>query len=155
MRRILLALVAALTLGVGAAQARPIPAAGLTVEEVAAWLKGAGLDPKISKTDDGEPYVSTAKGGINFDVDLYDCADGRCRALQFVAGFDLKEPLPADKANAWNLKKRYVRVYLDANGDPTFAYDVNVAPGGSYEALDDDLDIFVQFLPEILAYIGW
>lgn len=155
MRPILLALAAALTLGAGAVHARPIPAAGLTVEEVAAWMTSAGLEPKISKADDGAPYVTTAKGGINFNVDLYDCADGRCRALQFVAGFDLKEPLPAEKANAWNLRKRYVRVYLDANGDPTFAYDVNVAPGGSYEALDDDLDVFVQLLPEILEHIGW
>jgi hypothetical protein len=151
----LLALVAALMLGVGAAQARPIPEAGLTVEEVAAWLKSEGFDAKISKTDDGAPYVATAKAGINFDVDLYDCTDGRCRALQFVAGFDLKEPLPPAKANEWNAKKRYLRAYIDQNGDPTFAYDTNVGPGGTYEALQDDLNVFVQFLPQVLEHIGW
>ena len=32
---------------------------------------------------------------------------------------------------------------------------VNAAPGGSYEALQDDLDVFVQFLPEMLEHIGW
>jgi len=155
MTRMLPAIVAALVLAAGAAHARPIPDAGLTVEEVSAFMKSAGYDPKIEKTDQGAPYVSLKKDGVNFDIDLYDCANNRCRAIQFVASFDLKEPLSADKANAWNLTKRYVRVYLDGGGDPIFAYDANVAPGGTYEALQDDLDVFVQFLPEMLEHIGW
>lgn len=160
MTRMLTAIVAALALSTsllnaGAADARPIPDAGLTVEEVSAFMKSAGFDPKIEKTDQGEPYVSLKKDGVNFDIDLYDCADRRCRAIQFVASFDLKEPLAAGKANDWNLRKRYVRLYLDSNGDPIFAYDANVAPGGSYEALQDDVDVFVQFFPEMLEHIGW
>jgi hypothetical protein len=155
MKRMLLAAVAALSLGAGASEARPIPDAGLTVEEVLAFMKGAGFDAKIAKTDQGAPYVSTQKDGINFDLDLYDCTDNRCRAVQFVASFDLKEPLSAAKINAWNLGKRYVRVYVDAAGDPIFAYDANLAPGGTYEALQDDLDVFVQFFPEMLDHIGW
>lgn len=155
MKRAMLAALAALALGAGAVQARPIPDAGLTVEELLAFVKSAGFDAKIEKTDQGEPYVSTSKDGINFDLDLYDCDKAKCRAVQFVASFDMKEPLSADKANAWNLQKRYIRVYLDKNGDPIFAYDANLAPGGTYEALQDDLDIFVQFLPEMLEHIGW
>jgi hypothetical protein len=151
----LLAAVAALVLGASAVQARPIPDAGLTVEEVLAFMKSAGFDAKIAKTDAGAPYVTTEKDGVNFDVDLYDCKDSRCRAVQFTASFDLKEPLALAKANEWNLKKRYLRAYLDSNGDPIFAYDANLAPGGSYEALQDDLDVFVQFFPEILEHIGW
>lgn len=146
---------AALLLVAGAVQARPIPAAGLTVEEVAAFLKSAGFEARIEKGSDGAPYVTSMASDINFDVDLYDCDAGRCRALQFVASFDLKAPLGAEKANAWNLSKRYIRVYLDQSGDPIFAYDANVAPGGTYEALQDDLDVFTQFLPEMLEHIGW
>jgi len=141
--------------GAGEAAARPIPAAGMTVEEVLAFVKSAGFDAKIEKTDDGEPYVTTSKDGINFDIDLYDCERGKCRAIQFLASFDLKEPLSAAKANEWNMTKRYVRVYLDKTGDPVFAYDANVAPGGTYEALQDDLDVFLQFIPEMLEHIGW
>lgn len=155
MKRLMLAALAALTLCAGAAHARPISDAGLTVEELLAFMKSAGFDAKIEKTDQGEPYVSTSKDGINFDLDLYDCDKAKCRAVQFVASFDLKEPLSAAKANEWNLQKRYVRVYLDKGGDPVFAYDANLAPGGSYEALQDDLDVFVQFLPEMLEHIGW
>lgn len=155
MKRVLLAAVACLILG-GAAEARPINDKGMTVEEVAAWLKSAGHEPKISKSDEGKSYVhSTTQGGVNFDIDLYDCTENRCRALQFVASFDVKEPLPVAKINEWNMQKRYVRGYIDTAGDPTFLYDANVAPGGTYEALQDDLDVFLQFIPDILEHIGW
>ena len=155
MKRRLLALVAILVVGAGAAEARPIPDAGLTIEEMLAFTKSAGLDAKIAKGDQGAPYITTAKDGINFDIDLYDCKDGRCRAVQFVASFDLKEPLSAAKTNQWNLTKRYVRLYLDDAGDPIFAYDANLSPGGTYEALKDDLNIFLQFMPDMLERIGW
>ena len=155
MIRYLLAAAAWLALS-GAAEARPIPDKGMTVEEVAAFVKSAGFDPKIMKTEQGQPYVqSTTATGVNFSIDLYDCTEGRCRAVQFVASFDLKEPLAADKANAWNMNKRYLRLYLNETGDPVFLYDANVAPGGTYEALQDDLDVFVQFMSEALEHIGW
>lgn len=154
MIRYLLAAAACLAL-CGAAQARPIPPKGMTVEEVAAFVKAAGFDPKIAKTEQGQPYVSTTANGVNFNVDLYDCTDGRCRAVQFVASFDLKDPLPAHKANAWNLDKRYLRLALNDTGDPSFLYDANVAPGGTYEALQDDLKVFLQFLQEGMQHIGW
>ena len=155
MIRYLLAAAACLAL-CGAAEARPIPDKGMTVEEVAAFVKSAGFDPKIDKTEQGQSYVHSAtQGGVNFNIDLYDCTEGRCRALQFVASFDLKAPLAADKANAWNMNKRYLRLYLDKDGDPTFLYDANVAPGGTYEALQDDMDVFMQFLQEGMEHIGW
>lgn len=157
MTRTILAAAAAfsLALGVAGAQARPIPDAGLTVEEISAFMKSAGYDPKIEKSGDGSSYVTAKKDGVAFDIDTYDCDKARCRAIQFVASFDLKDPLPLAKVNEWNLKKRYVRAYVDESGDPVFAYDANVSPGGSYEALQDDLDVFVQFLPEILEHIEW
>lgn len=155
MRRLLLAAVAGLVV-CGTAQARPINDKGMTIEEVSAWVKAAGYEPKIEKTADGESYITTkTKGGVNFDVDLYDCEAGRCRAVQFTASFDLKSPLPLAKANDWNRTKRYVRLYVNKDGDPVFQYDANVAPGGTYEALDDDLDVFTQFIPEMLEHIDW
>lgn len=156
MIRYLLAAAACVALMGGPAQARPINDKGMTVEEVAAFVKAAGFDPKIEKTEQGQPYVhSTTANGVNFNLDLYDCTEGRCRAVQFVASFDLKEPLAADKANAWNMNKRYLRLYLNETGDPTFLYDANVAPGGTYEALQDDMDVFLQFLQEGMEHIGW
>jgi len=155
MMRVILAGAAIYCLLAGGAQARSIPEAGMTAEEVLAFVKGAGLEAKIEKTDEGEPYIATSKDGVNFDLDLYDCEKARCRAVQFVASFELKTPLTAEQVNTWNLQKRYVRAYTNKGGDVLFAYDANVAPGGTSEALQDDLDIFLQFIPEILEHIGW
>ncbi|MDZ4370689.1 MAG: YbjN domain-containing protein, partial [Phenylobacterium sp.] len=156
MMRVLLAAAVSLAITAGAAEARPIPKDGLAIEDVIAFLKAEGFEPKVERGDDGTRYVQAElPNGVKFEVDLYDCADNKCRALQFLSSFDLKEPLGAEKANAWNQSKRYVRVYLDESGDPIFAYDANVAPGGTFEALQDDLDVFLQFLPEILQHIGW
>jgi hypothetical protein len=158
MKRTILALAAvfSMAIGVGAAQARPIPEAGMTIEEVLTFMKGAGFEAAITKDNDGDRYVTTKKDGINFEVDVYDCDKaGRCRAVQFVASFELKAKLAADKVNEWNRDKRYVRIYLGKDGDPVFSYDANVAPGGTYEALQDDLDVFVQFIPDMLEHIGW
>ena len=160
MKRVLAAAAASLAIAAlasaGAAEARPIPEAGLAIEDVIAFLKAEGFDPKVEKTDDGTRYVQAqAANGVKFEVDLYDCTDGRCRAVQFLSSFDLEQPLGLEKANDWNRTKRYVRVYLDPAGDPIFAYDANVAPGGTFEALRDDLDVFLQFLPEMLQHIGW
>jgi hypothetical protein len=139
-----------------AAQARPIPKEGLAIEDVIAFLVAQGFEPKVERTDDGTRYVQAqAANGVKFEVDLYDCEASKCRAVQFLSSFDLKEPMSLDKANEWNRTKRYIRVYLDPAGDPIFAYDANVAPGGTYEALQDDLDVFLQFLPEMLQHIGW
>lgn len=156
MKRIAWAAGAAFLLMCGAAQARPINDAGMTIEEVSAWVKSAGYDPKVEKDDDGERYV-TAKttDGITFNIDLYDCEKARCRALQFTVSFDVKAPVTLAKANEWNQGKRYVKMYIDKEGDPYFQYDANVAPGGTFEALDDDLDVFVSFLPDITEHIDW
>lgn len=158
MRNLLLAATAAAFALCGAADARPINDKGLTIEEVSAWVKSAGYTPKIEKNADGDRYVTTKTkdGSVNFDIDLYDCDEAaRCRALQFTASFNLKNGLDPAKANEWNRTKRYVRLYLDGERDPIFQYDANVAPGGSYEALDDDLEVFVQFIPVMLEYIDW
>lgn len=140
----------------GGAQARPIDEQGLSVEEVAAWVKSVGFDPKIEKTDAGEPYVRIkTPSGVNFDVDLYDCGAGKCRAVQFTVIFELEKKLSLDAVNSWNSDKRYIRMFLNKQGNAVFQYDCNVAPGGTFEALDDDLDIFVDFMPEMMTHIGW
>lgn len=155
MKSFLLAAALGLALS-GAAQARPINDKGMTLEEVSAWVKASGHEPKIEKTKDGVRYLTTkTKDGVNFDVDLYDCEKDRCRALQFTASFDVEKPLDAKSANEWNRKKRYVRMYVDEQGDPLFQYDANVAPGGTFEALDDDLEVFLQFIPDMMEHIGW
>ena len=156
MRTSLLAAGAAvLLLSGGAASAAPEPHKdGMTLKEIQAWLLESGYKAEL-KTDDGEGYITSAAEGVRFEVYPNDCRKGRCASMQMVAAFNVKDKLDAQKANAWNSAKRYVDCYIDDEGDPWFTYDINVSPGGTRAALDDNFSIWLSFLPDIKQHIGW
>ena len=165
MKRGWAAMAAGVTMAVmacGQAQAkeavREIPKGGLTLAEVVAWLQGAGYKAEIKSTKDGEKFIGTAAEGGNFDLYLDDCdKDKRCTSLEFVAGFDLKDGLKdgQSKINEWNSSKRWLRGYVDKESDPWCIMDVSVAPGRSYDALDDDFTTWRTMMNEFKTFIGW
>jgi hypothetical protein len=157
MLKTVLAACAAVTLAAsaGAAGAKALPEGGLTAKEVAAWMSDDGYTAKVVK-DGADEYVDASADGLNFTVDLYDCDRGRCRAVQFTASFEKNENTPTlQQLNTWNASKRYVKLYLTSKGDAVFQFDANIAPGGTWEALQDDLDVFVGFFPEIKTLLKW
>lgn len=143
--------------GVTAAQAKPIPDGGLTLEETVAWLQGAGYKAEILTRKDTSKsrYIGSASGGVNFYIDLYDCKTTRCASLQFYSAFDKDKPLTAAKLNEWNKDNRYSRGYIDDEGDPYVEYDANLSPGGTYEALEDDLQVWANSLDSFTTFIDW
>ena len=146
-------LVAALV--AGPASAAELPKGGLTIEEMQTWLRDAGYKADL-KTEDDTSRIASATEGVNFDVYMYDCAkDKRCASLQFRAGFDLTEAMAPAKANEWNTKKRYAKVYLDDESDPYLEYDANLSPGGTYEALKDDFGVWQNMISEFKDFIDW
>lgn len=144
---------AVLVLSGGAASAQPHKD-GMTVKEIQAWLLESGYKAELKK-DDGEGYISSSAEGVSFEVYPNDCRQGRCASMQMVAAFNMKEKLTAQKANEWNAAKRYVDCYIDNEGDPWFTYDINVSPGGTRAALDDNFSVWLSFLPDIKQHIGW
>lgn len=133
----------------------PLHRDGVTPAEVVAWLRGEGYKAELDVDSEDLPMVRSAAGPINFDVYFYDCAASRCRAIQFSAGFDLTEGATAARINEWNRDNRYLKAYLDDSNDPTVQYDVNVAPGGTYESLDDDLGLFAGMVGDFARFIGF
>ncbi|MBX3484257.1 YbjN domain-containing protein [Phenylobacterium sp.] len=155
MLKTILAACAALAMAAGAAEAKPLPAGGLTAKEIAAWMSSNGYKAKV-ETQDGEAYVDAETNGLNFSVDLYDCDKGRCRAVQFTVSFEKNKDTPSlQQMNDWNATKRYLKGYVSSKGDAVFQFDVNVDPGGTWEALEDDLDVFVGFMGDVTAFVKW
>ncbi len=146
---------ALLMLVASAAQAKPLPEGGMTGAEMKAWLVGTGETVELTKGDDGDPILKTDIDGMKVSIYLYDCTKERCTSIQMSVGLDLDEPLSAEKTNTWNQTKRYVHVYTDDEGDPYFSYDVNLAPGGTYEALEDNWAVYLSMLPDIREFVGW
>ncbi|WP_332764272.1 YbjN domain-containing protein [Phenylobacterium sp.] len=153
-RLIAMSLAAFVWLG-GAAQAAEIAKGGMSVKEVKAWLTDGGYKAEVAKDDAGDEYLKSAAEGVSFDVHFYDCEKARCTSIQMIAGFDMDAKLAMDKVNAWNSKKRYVDCFIDDDGDPWFTYDINLSPGATREALDDNFAVWLSFLPDMKTHIGW
>jgi hypothetical protein len=155
MRRPVSAAIAACVLAampLASARAEALPAGGLTIDELAQALKRAELPVTLKKTDSGEAYVESRAEGTTFQVWLYDCKQSRCASIQFQAAYDAENGLDPGKVNEWNRDKRYVRMWLDEQRDPYFQYDVNVAPGGTFEALKDEIGVWKTYLPEFRRF---
>jgi hypothetical protein len=140
MQREILAGAAALAVAFGSTgvSAKDIPAGGVTIEELAAWLQDAGYKAQIQTTSDGKRNIYSASDGTSFHIFLYDCKDVRCGSIEFSYGVDTKGAWNADKMNAWNQANRWGRAYSDKVNDPWLEYDVDLTPGGTYELLDDE-----------------
>lgn len=156
MKTAIIALAAMTALAAGAAQAEDIHKDGMTGPEVSAWLQKGGYKAELTKDDSGDPMINSAADGHNFKIYFYDCdAAKRCKALQFSAGFDLKEGLTLAKANEWNRKNRYLKAYLDDDLDPYVQYDVNVNAGRTLSGLDDDFGVWTGMIGDFTKFIDW
>jgi hypothetical protein len=155
MKHLLLGAACTLLLATGA-QAKPISDKGLTVKEIQTWLMDGGYKAEIVKADKGEDYIKSAAEGTNYQIYMEDCDETHhCRSLQFSTGFNLEKGTTAAKINEWNSDNRYVKAYIDGENDPYLQYDANLAPGGTYEALDDDFAVWRSFIPDFKKFIGW
>ena len=136
----------------GAAMARDLPAGGVTSAHIAAWLRQAGFTARIN-AEAAQPTISTSVDDVAIDIYLYDCAQARCRSLQLASGWD-DAARAADKINAWNTDQRHVRAYQQAGSNLWAVYDLDVSPGGTYEALTGALTRFRQGVKAFKAYFA-
>jgi len=129
------------------AQARDLPANGMTREQIASWLRGRGYAAEI-KTDStsGDIYVASTVGGVNFGIYLYGCDGDVCPDLQYSAGWSGLNSVTSDQLNNWNRDNRYVRAYISKDGGVFGEYDVDIAAGGTWEQLNHSLDRWADVL---------
>lgn len=137
-----IATILALVLMTCAADAKPIPAGGLTIGDVVGWLQEAGYRAQIAHESSGKSYVQSATGGTDFGVYMFDCKKDRCGSIQFAAGFATHGKFDIHHMNDWNRDQRWARGYYDSVNDPWIEMDVDLTPGGSYELLNDELAIW-------------
>ncbi len=139
----------------GGAMARDLPEHGMTIDELASWLKDAGYSAIIQNEDDGSQSIYSSVDNQNFHIYVYDCKNGRCASIQFSSGFNTKGAFNAKKINDWVKQNRWARAYVDKSNDPWVEYDVDLAPGGTYEMLNDEFGIWQDSLKHFRKFIGW
>jgi hypothetical protein len=51
------------------------------------------------------------------------------------------------------VENRWVRGYTDNVNDPWLQFDIDLTPGGTYEMLDDEFDIWKSQLSKFRQYV--
>lgn len=138
-------------LGSSVASARDIPADGLAIGDVVAWLQGVGYSAQLEASSDGTQHVVSSTGGVKFEVYLFDCKEGHCGSLQFSSGFATHGKFDTTRMNEWNSTKRWGRGYFDKVNDPWVEMDCDLTPGGTYELLGDELATWNTALADFVA----
>jgi len=152
MNRIKLAAVLAFGLLTAApALAFDLPERGVSREQMVDIMTKHGLPADIKHDDRDNVIVRSRVAGINFDVYFFHCVDGKCREIQFAAGWSNSEATPG-MVNEWNTTKRYLRVYWKPNKVIWAEQDAIVGRGTS-ENIDDYLTTWEDVITEFKRFM--
>lgn len=96
-------------------------------EEMARIVREEGYAPELGFDSQGDPLIRFRIEGYNCLLFFYGVEDGRAMSLQFRAAF--REQVDIEKINEWNRRKRFLKVYLDEDGDINMDMDVDLEGG--------------------------
>lgn len=113
-------------------------------------FREAGLKAKLMLDDGGDPMISSAASGYNFDTFFYGCVETKaCDSIQFRVTF-VKEPEnTAELANKWNAKKRFSQMHVDADGELLVNWDIVTIGGLNKKNFADAIAAWESVLGEL------
>jgi hypothetical protein len=116
------------------AQAQMVSASD--VQSIVGALEARGYPAKVGTDGEGDPMITSAVAGSEFQIFFYNCtAHKDCATVQFHSGYDLDGSTPLSLINEWNRDQRFGRAYLDDENDPIIEMDVDLDDGGLSPAL--------------------
>lgn len=134
--------------------AADIPSGGVTLSEATAWLSGQGYAAEAITDSDKTQHLRFMLHDVKVGVYFFDCANSRCASIQFSSGWATHGKFDTAKMNTWNRDKRWCRGYFDSTNDPWVEYDVDLSPGGTYESLKDQLNVFESCVTNFKTMYG-
>jgi hypothetical protein len=157
MRSILLAAcAAALFLGAVAAQAQDRSACGAVLvcasnpDTIMRAMDKAGLKPKLSTDNSGDPMIESDEASYHFDVYFYGCERHKnCDSLRFEVAFRKEPDNTLELANKWNAGKRFLQASVKPDGKLVVSYDVATIGGLTERNMADVLDWWKSQLEEL------
>ena len=161
MRSILLTGIAAAALlfqaGTAQAQDRTPCGAGLVCasnpDAVMKAMEKAGLKPKKSTDNDGDPMIESDAATYHFQVYFYGCEQHRnCDSLRFEVAFRKEPDNTAELANKWNANQRFIHLGVKPDGRMVAAYDLAMIGGTTERNFADVLDWWKSQLEEMALF---
>ena len=151
----------ALALAALAAAAASFPAqaqmVGQDPSSVVRALTATGRTAKLGTDGVGDPMITGALNGVNYQIFFYNCTNHKaCATVQFHSGYTLDPHVSLDTINAWNSSQRFGRAYLDKDADPILEMDVDLDDGGVVPLLFiDNVEFWESVLPRFEKHIGY
>ena len=125
----------------------------LTVEQFARVMQEAGFRAEIVRRENNRPYVRTGLSGRRVAVYLYDCNPEGCRSVQYSAIFTKDPRFTVALSNDWNARKRFVKTYIDADGDLVVEWDVDMDGGVTQDFVTRSILTFERFLGQFDSFV--
>jgi hypothetical protein len=124
-------------------------------QTVASAMQAAGYAAKIETDNQGDPSVTSAAAGYNFDVLFYGCEEHKqCDSLQFRLTFIPYANHGPEMANKWNEKKRFVQASVRPDKKMDFSYDVTTLGGLTKANFADAVDWWAVSLGEVFKFFN-
>ena len=141
---------------IAAVTARPAAAQMVSSKEpktLVAALHAKGYQAELGTTA-GEPSIASGAGGVRFSIYFENCEDGKnCTTVTFMCGFTDIEST-TDRMNEWNQNNRFVRSFIDAEGDPVLKMDVDLDHAGIPQPnFNEYVDIWGTQAPKFLEFL--
>lgn len=94
--------------------------AGVTAADVEAVLRAAGDEARVVRADADTARIEALSPDYAYSVDLYRCAEGRCRAVEFRAVFPEYAGPAVDLSviDDWNAQTLFGKALLEPDGPP-------------------------------------
>jgi len=120
-------------------------------EQLLDIFRKEGFYAELSRDKAGDPKVVFKVEGYRCIALFYDVQDGAASSLQFSTGFQSKKPL--EKVNLWNRTRRFLKAYLDDEGDLLLELDVDLDGGVTEAHVAEQIKLFRQTLLSCLRFM--
>ena len=125
----------------------------VTVEELAQLLQESQYRAEIVRNEKGS-YIRTGLGGRRVAIYMYDCDPQGCRSIQYSAIYTKDRKFTIELSNDWNTKKRFVKTYIDQDGDLNLEWDVDLRGGVTQDYLRQSILTFETFVRQFDKFIS-
>ena len=144
---------------IGGAQAKDTDACGTDMvcasdpQTVVDALQREGYRAKLDKDNSGDPMISSAATGYNFDIFFYGCEEKKqCDSLQFSVTFDSDKTDTPKLANEWNVGNRFGKAAINDKNQFQLRYDVATIGGLNKTNFKDSLDWWSAVLGDLKVF---
>jgi hypothetical protein len=124
-------------------------------QSVVSAMQQAGYRATLETSKSGKPVIRSAANGSEFTVMFDDCnaQNGACKSLAFVAWYKAKPGWTLQRMNQWNDEKKFLRAYIDKDGDVATDYWMTTVGGLTDANFKDALDWFVVISGQLFQFL--